>query len=131
MKRPTSYQTKQGEAILEFLRQSSGKHVTASDIAAALGISLPTIYRRLGAMSDDGTLRKYVLDDGKTACYQYADGCRHNHFHLKCEGCDTLVHMTEDAFPEGLFQGYDFKVNINKTVFYGVCKKCSEKSSQQ
>ena len=131
MKRPSSYQTKQGEAILEYLRQNSKNHVTAADISSALNISLPTIYRRLAALSAEGLARKYVLDKENSACYQYAEECRHDHFHLKCEGCDTLVHMDETAFPKSMFQGYDFNVNVNKTVFYGMCKECSEKSSQQ
>jgi Fe2+/Zn2+ uptake regulation proteins len=128
MKRPSNYQTKQGEAILEFLRQNSENHVTAADVSAALDISLPTVYRRLSSLSESGLVRKYVLEKESSACYQYADDCPHDHFHLKCEGCETLVHMDKAAFPDSMFQGYDFKVNINKTVFYGMCKKCSEKS---
>ena len=46
-------------------------------------------------MLREGSVRKFVLHDGESACYQYvgdsADCC--NHYHLKCSECGKLIHV--------------------------------------
>ena len=98
------YNTKQGELILNLLKSSGGRHLTAEDISHILGergcpVGKATVYRHLEKMLREGSVRKFVLHDGESACYQYvgdsADCC--NHYHLKCSECGKLS-MSSAAF---------------------------------
>lgn len=132
-RRPSSYTTKQGKAVLACLESQKGAHVTAAQIAehleqAGVSIGRTTIYRQLERLSRDGRVRKYAID-GAGACFQYADGCGDmgEHFHLKCEGCGEVVHLNGGMLPgitQDIRNNYEFEVDVNKTVFYGRCGTC-------
>jgi Fur family ferric uptake transcriptional regulator len=83
----------------------------------------------LEKLAAEGTIHKYVLSDGKSACYQYTGKglpCR-EHFHLICETCGTLIHVDCDLLDEiraHLLLEHDFQIDTLKTIFYGTCKKC-------
>jgi Fur family ferric uptake transcriptional regulator len=120
--------------ILDYMRSLGGMHVTVTQLVRrfsdeAAGIGQATIYRHLERLAAEGRIRKFVLSDGRSACYQYVDGaagCR-EHFHLICETCGSLIHMDcglLDEIEVHLRKKHDFKINILKTVFYGTCKKC-------
>jgi Fur family ferric uptake transcriptional regulator len=95
----------------------------------AAGIGQATIYRHLEKLAAGGRIRKFVLSDGRSACYQYIDNaavCR-EHFHLICEICGSLSHVDCDLLDElegHLRAKHDFQIDILRTVFYGTCKKC-------
>ncbi|MDR1443593.1 MAG: transcriptional repressor [Treponema sp.] len=131
-KRPASYRTRQGEGILDYMRSLGGGHVTVNQMArhfAGKGIGQTTIYRRLEKLAAEGLIRKYVLNDGKSACYQYVDNreaCR-EHFHLVCETCGALIHADcdlLDGLRAHLLLEHDFRLDMLKTVFYGTCGTC-------
>lgn len=132
--RPASYATRQGKRILDYLESLKGRHVTVWEAAryfadAGEGIGQTTIYRHLEKLTEEGKLRKYILSEGKSACYQYVEGgakCR-EHFHLKCEKCGTLIHLECDALNKirrHIFKEHRFRINALKTVFYGRCERC-------
>jgi Fur family ferric uptake transcriptional regulator len=120
------------------MRTLGDNHVTVNQLVnrfagrGEAGISQTTIYRQLEKLLVQGKIRKYLLSDGESACYQYVeDGslCR-EHFHLKCEACGELIHADcelLDAIDRHLFADHDFKINALKTVLYGTCKKCLNK----
>ncbi len=127
------YKTKQRELILEYLKNSDRPHVSAADIGARLreegSVGLATIYRQLEKMVEAGLVRKYNLDGG--ACYQYVGGGEdcHEHFHLKCLGCGTLIHVDCDFLSElgpHILEHHGFLVDNSRTVMYGLCKRCRE-----
>ncbi|MDR1239154.1 MAG: transcriptional repressor [Treponema sp.] len=133
-KRPENYQTRQGQAILEYMESLGDGHVTVSQIARHFAdteeaVGQTTVYRHLEKLAAGGMIRKYILHDDKSACYQYISGgkrCR-EHFHLKCESCGDLIHTDCDFLDEiarHLNRRHHFKINMLKTVFYGTCKKC-------
>ncbi|MDR2176482.1 MAG: transcriptional repressor [Treponema sp.] len=133
-KRPQNYRTRQGEDILSYIRSLDGRHVTVSGIARHFAgrdgsIGQTTIYRHLERLAAEGTIRKYALGDGKSACYQYVDdkaACR-EHFHLVCERCGALIHVDCDLLEEiraHLLCEHTFRVDTLKTVFYGTCGGC-------
>jgi Fur family ferric uptake transcriptional regulator len=133
-KRPASYHTRQGQCILDYLKSLGGSHVTVHQIVrhfedAEEVIGQTTVYRHLEKLTTQGKIRKYVLNEDKSACYQYVDNeasCR-EHFHLKCEICGSLIHVDCDFLDEieGHFRSeHDFQINMLKTVFYGTCKQC-------
>jgi Fur family ferric uptake transcriptional regulator len=133
-KRPATYNTRQGQSILDYMKSLGDSHVTANQIArhfedAGDIVGQATIYRHLEKLAAQGNIRKYVLNEGKSACYQYIDTggqCR-EHFHLKCDVCGSLICADCDILDgiEGSLSGrYDFHINLIKTVFYGTCKNC-------
>lgn len=136
--RPSTYTTKQGKAILDFLQTQKGRHLTAAEIAthfASGDITLgrTTVYRQLDKLANSGMLKKYILNEISGACFQYVDeeeGIK-EHFHLKCEECGILIHVDGDRAPcveKDIFVNYEFEVNVGKTVFYGKCRACSRKA---
>jgi Fur family ferric uptake transcriptional regulator len=133
-KRPVNYHTRQGQRILDYMKSLGGGHVTVNQIArhfedAEDFVGQTTIYRHLEKLAAQGKIRKYMLNEGKSACYQYVDTdekCR-EHFHLKCEVCGGLIHAEcdiLDGIQRHLLVMHDFQINMLKTVFYGTCKKC-------
>ncbi|MDR0669921.1 MAG: transcriptional repressor [Treponema sp.] len=133
-KRPETYRTRQGEDILDYLRSAAGRHVTIGGMVRYFAgrdgnIGQSTIYRHLERLAAEGTIRKYVLGDGKSACYQYVDSkavCR-EHFHLICDRCGTLIHVDCDLLEEiqaHLLLEHKFRIDLLKTVLYGTCDAC-------
>jgi Fur family ferric uptake transcriptional regulator len=132
-KRPANYHTRQGQYILDYMKSLAGGHVTISQIVRHFedtedAIGQTTVYRHLERLVDEGKIRKYILGDGKSACYQYIDEvkCR-EHFHLKCEICGALFHADcdfLDKIEKHLLRSHNFQINLLKTVFYGTCKNC-------
>ena len=134
MKRPSSYNTKQREAVLEYIVSLGNTHVTAAQIFAYFenkedSVGRTTVYRNLEKLVQEGKLRKYNVDGIVGACYQYAndtDGQK-KHLLLKCEDCGELIHLDCDVLDDihlHIYQDHTFKVNPTKTVFYGKCEDC-------
>ena len=135
MRRPCTYNTKQGEAILAYIASLEGQAVTVEQIDKHLkenniGVGLTTIYRNLDKLLVCGKIRKYVIEGVTGACFQYVQQTspESEHVHLKCEDCGQLYRMKCDKL-EDLGQHVEhehaFRINTIKTVFYGTCKNCS------
>ena len=85
------YRTKQQEEVLGYLRSAPGHH-TAAQIREVLSrgsqpVSTTTVYRQLEKMVEQGLVRKYVLEIGHSACYEYVgqqETCS-SHFHCRCD----------------------------------------------
>ena len=131
------YRTKQREAILQYLENSSSRHVSIEDVldhlkAAGEKVGRTTIYRYMEKLTSEGVLRKYYIEECAGACYQYVEpweACR-EHFHLKCLKCSKLFHLECDylnQIGEHILTHHGFEVDHTKTVFYGICKDCKEK----
>ncbi|MCL2124752.1 MAG: transcriptional repressor [Oscillospiraceae bacterium] len=138
MARSTNYNTRQRDAILEYITSIKDAHVTAAQIVEYFAsenkpIGRTTIYRHLDKLVDDGKLRRYVTDGISGACYQHAadlETC-HVHMHLKCEDCGELQHLDCEALDDirdHFLAKHSFTVNAMKTVLYGKCANCSKDS---
>ena len=112
-------------------------HHTAAQIRdqlAQLGkpISTATVYRQLEQFVLDGTVRKYLLETGDSACYEYVDAAKPEcaaHFHCKCEKCGRLIHLDCDELreiKEHLQAHHGFIWDSGRTVFYGICDQCQK-----
>ena len=132
-----AYRTRQQDELLEYLKETPGVHHTAAQIrdhfsGREKSIGTATIYRQLERFVADGTVRKYLLETGDSACYEYVperEECA-AHFHLKCEKCGKLIHLhceELNEIGEHLFKEHKFKLNSMRTVFYGVCDECQKK----
>lgn len=125
-----NYNTKQSMLILEYIKANADRHLTADEISEGLKnlVGKATVYRNLERLCGSGTVRKYILTDGKSACYQYADCEPHTrHFHLKCLECGRLYHLECEhltELDEHIRAHHGFSVDPSRTVFYGTCKEC-------
>lgn len=131
------YRTKQRLSIMQYLLEHNQEHLTAEDIVVYLRqqgnrVGKATVYRYLDYLVNEGSVRRYILDDNGAACYQYIEGGHacHDHLHLKCHACGTLFHVD---FPllatveRGVEQEYGFTIDHTKTVLYGTCDSCRQK----
>lgn len=134
----TTYNTKQKQLILNCLMQNKDKHVTVDQIKEYLNktndrVGRTTIYRYLDKLVAQGIVRKYMIEGGKSACYQYMermDVCQ-NHFHLKCVDCGQLIHLDceyLDDINRHIKDHHNFNIDHSKTVLYGHCGKCKNKN---
>lgn len=135
MKEQKTYKTRQRSQVLECLFRNRDKHMTADEILDNLKeknteIGKSTVYRALDKLTEEGKVRKYISDEGKSACYQYIDengGCT-EHFHLKCTKCGKLIHLKCDFLSDieqHVFEEHKFTVDNTKTVLYGICEECN------
>lgn len=135
MKSGEGYKTRQRDLIFEFFVANKEKHVTADEVLEHLkgqgnSVGKSTVYRYLDRLVNEGKVRKYYIEEGMGACYQYVgdkEECN-NHFHLKCIRCGRLIHIKCDYLSEvdeHISKHHDFKVDNTKTVLYGICNRCS------
>ncbi|MDF2822034.1 MAG: transcriptional repressor [Clostridiales bacterium] len=129
-----TYKTKQKEYILSYLEQNREKHLTVDNMIDFLKqndtpVGKSTVYRYLDVLVNKGIVRKYIVEEGKSSCYQYInDGhaCK-EHFHLKCNDCGKLFHVECERL-EGInnhiLEHHKFEIDNSKTVYYGTCEKC-------
>ena len=133
----TPYRTKQLGKLLKYLQATPGQHHTAAQIHqhfadGGTSIGIATIYRQLERLVEEGTVKKYLLDTGDSACFEYigrTEACA-GHFHCKCEVCGRLIHMDCDELQlmrAHLLEHHGFEWNAGKTVFYGICDQCRQK----
>ena len=97
-----SYNTRQRELILDYIKKNAKKHLTADDIADAL---------------------KAEQVGKTTVC--------HDHFHMKCLKCGRLFHLECDHLKDiaaHISKMHDFTIDSSRTVFYGICGECAKKT---
>ena len=129
------YNTKHRDALLTYLKSRPGIHMTAADVcsyfrAEGEAIGTTTVYRQLEELLAEGRIKKYVIDENSSACYEYLGaGCEQpDAYHLKCEKCGRLIHLECDeitAFEAHIAAHHKFTVDRSRTVFYGICEECS------
>ena len=85
---------------------------------------------------DDLEVKKYTLNDGGCACFEFIDPerdcCRPVCYHLKCEICGRLIHMECREITEleqHLLAHHGFRIDPTRTVFFGICEDCSRKEA--
>lgn len=131
-----TYHTRQQEELLQYLRSTAGQHHTVAQLRdhffrSGTAIGTTTIYRQMERLASEGTVRKYLLDTGDSACYEYVEqkeSCT-AHFHCKCVQCGRLIHLDCDELREiraHLEEAHGFLWDAGRTVFYGVCRQCRQ-----
>lgn len=138
MKTTTSYRTRQRDQILDCLIRNKDRHITADEIMSELNkekspVGKTTVYRYLDRLVSRGCVRRYFIEGGKSACYQYMEqnSVCSKHFHLKCVECGQLFHLECDYMGEmdsHIRDHHDFCVDHSKTVLYGQCGGCAGKA---
>lgn len=140
MKKSGRYNTKQRDQIMAYLQKNKDDHITVEQLiedfkeeGCAIGTS--TVYRYLDLLVKEGVLRKYMIEEGCPACFQYSEPAKEckEHFHLKCSVCGELYHVESENLTKAeveLSEKYGFHIDSLKTVFYGYCKKCKNEENQ-
>ncbi len=134
-----AYKTKQRELILHCLNENSAHHMTAEEITDILRqsggtVGKTTVYRHLDRLYSEGLVRKYMAEEGESACYQLIHPACNEHFHMKCTSCGKLIHLECDhlnELAEHIFALHHFKIDSAKTVFYGECAACEKNGGKQ
>lgn len=134
MDKRKTYKTKQKDLIMECLVQNKDKHIKADEVVYSLmemgsQVGKTTVYRYLDKLVEEGKVRRYFLEEGKGACYQYSEEGEEclKHFHMKCTECGDLIHLNcnyLDQIGNHVEANHRFKIDSYKTVFYGVCENC-------
>ncbi len=132
----STYKTKQKDIILSFLKSNYKEHFTVEDLHDMLKssgnkVSKSTIYRYLDKLELEGKVRKYVLKEQSSACYEYVENPEddNTHFHIQCSECGDLLNIDCNYFKEMIshvMAHHNFNIDYSKTVFYGTCCKCSK-----
>ncbi len=132
-----NYNTRQSKLVYDFLENNPHKHFSAEEVYFALvsggnNIGRTTVYRQLDKLCDENKARKFFSGDNNACCYQFESEHCHNHYHLKCSSCGTLIH-TEcdflDKLTNHIFSDHQFKIDGSRTVLYGICQKCGKEKS--
>ncbi len=129
-----SYATVSRKKILDFLKRSSERTVTASEIDGYLKetdseVNITTIYRYLDKLEKEGTVIKYAAEKGAQAAYQYVEtGHRcESHLHLKCVNCGRILHLEcgfMEEIAEHISRDHGFLLQCKNSILYGKCREC-------
>lgn len=131
----SEYKTRQKDAILDYLKQHPGKHVTAGSLQRLLEdkgihIGTTTIYRTLDRLVAENQVRKYENGSGQSACYEYLNEetrCHPGEYHMMCERCGRLIHLHCEEMKkitDHIQAGHGFTLDPGRTVLYGICEEC-------
>ena len=132
-----SYNTKQSKLVYNFLENNPHKHFSAEEVYFALisdgnNIGRTTVYRQLDKLCDEQKARKFFSGENNACCYQFESEHCHNHYHLKCSSCGTLIH-TEcdflDKLASHVFNDHQFRIDGSRTVLYGICQDCGKEKT--
>lgn len=133
---PFHHNTRQKTVIADVLKNTA-RPMTAEDIIYILhqsgtNVGRATVYRYLRELESIGRVHKYTLGDKNISYYQYTDENSHckEHYHLMCDVCGSVEHLdalTTESFAKNALESFGFEIDCSKTVFYGKCKKCSER----
>ncbi len=132
-----SYNTKQSKLVYDFLENNPHKHFSAEEVYFSLisngnNIGRTTVYRQLDKLCEEEKVRKFFSGENNACCYQLESEDCHNHYHLKCSSCGTLIH-TEcdflDKLSSHIFNDHQFKIDGSKTILYGTCQNCGKEKT--
>ena len=123
------------------MESRGSRHFTASDIydhfiAHGTPIGKATIYRQLDELTACGRIKKYIIDESTSACYEFVtdnDNCPDS-YHMKCEKCGRLFHLECDeitVMEKHIAEHHDFRLDPQRIVLFGVCKDCYEPPAKQ
>jgi Fur family ferric uptake transcriptional regulator len=132
-----NYNTKQRDFLVNFFKSNAGGCFTVEEVLthainSGSNIGQTTIYRNLEKLAGEGILIKYNMPNGSGAYFQYSD-CKNDdgHCHLLCTACGGITHLECDyvkKLSSHILEEHKFNFDRQKTVFYGLCEKCSAES---
>ncbi len=118
--------SRQRDAVLDVVRAACD-HPTADVIFERVreqipNISLGTVYRNLGQLKDEGFITVVESSDTKV----HYEGNLNEHIHFLCKNCNNITDVWCNSPIPAQLAEMGLKVESQKTVYYGVCKKCRD-----
>ncbi len=135
----TTYKTTGKTQLISFFSSHPDTQYTVDELHAALTEAYPdaytgkgggksSLYRRLSALIEEGTVRKFRDDTQASYVYQYvACGACSHHFHLKCLSCGKLEHLDcviSDQLLAHISADHHFCIDRGRSILYGLCAAC-------
>ena len=126
--------SRQREMIYQTVLES-GEHPTAEAVYQTVrrkcpDISLGTVYRNLGRLSECGAIQKIGVPGGS----DHFDGTLREHYHLFCTGCGRVydVDLPElDDLRQSVQEKTGFEVSGYNLTFRGLCRECKIKNEEE
>ena len=125
------YNTRQKQFLLDIIKLQN-KDFTIKDIYNQIDnkIGLTTIYRFIDKLVLEGRVTKTINNDNITY-YRYLDKCdKTNHFYLKCDVCNNLIHVDckcINTLFNHIKNNHGFELNTKNIIITGVCSSCKDK----
>ena len=95
-----TYKTGKKKMILELLSENPDRAFEIEEICEKIldgGRGKSTVYRLMGELLAEGSVRRLTEDGDRSYRYQYLAGECHSHLHLCCSACGVLVHLDGEA----------------------------------
>ena len=132
------YNTKNKNYVRSFMKEHEDKHLSIEEISEGLWesarpVPLPSLYRIMDELVDEGIVRRYTIDRSSAACFQYAGDEAHNHFHLICSKCGKLIHLECDEVHrllDHIEEEHGFAIDMTKVNLYGLCESCQKENKK-
>ena len=123
--------TKNKALLLELVREAP-RHLTAEQIFLSAKerlphISMATVYNNLGALTEEGLIRRLHID-GLADRY---DRSTAPHEHFICDGCGEITDVFFEGFTEELAARMGGEVSSYELNIRGVCAACKENQNNQ
>ncbi|RKN41806.1 Fur family transcriptional regulator [Streptomyces hoynatensis] len=120
--------TPQRQLVLEAVDRL--EHSTPEDILAEVrrtagGVNISTVYRTLELLEELGLVSHAHLGHGAPT-YHLAE--RHQHLHLMCRDCGTVIEAGLDLaepFAERLRDRFGFDTDLRHFAIFGRCRDCA------
>lgn len=123
--------------LLDFLKSHSDRPYSIEELTEEMENIFPdapgksTVYRLMGQLVDNGTVKRFVKGNSRQFLYQASLGeeC-HSHLHLKCTECGRLLHMKHELSEQLISEilgSSEFSVTADSTTLFGFCKDCKIK----
>lgn len=131
--------TPQRRHVLDVVADNKDCHMSIDELYREVKHSCPeigiaTIYRTVQLFEEVGILSKQYFDDG---CHRYelSDGNKHhNHHHLVCNHCGSVIEIQDeyfDAWEQHIEKEKKFIITNHNVTFFGMCEKCQKKNGNQ
>lgn len=125
------YMTKQRKILQDYLSQRIDTELSAKKVAEDLsdqGISLSAIYRNIADMEKEQQVVTCLKEGSRELYFRYLNeetcpAC----IHLSCKVCHRIEHLPPEdssAFQNTMAEKHQFQLDLQSTVFYGVCQDC-------
>lgn len=111
-------------AAVERLGHGTPEQVYAEVCQSSSTINLSTVYRTLELLDELGVIRHAHLSDRAPTYHARTD---HEHVHLVCRRCRTVISVEETAAAEALgplVATHDFEPDYGHLVVFGLCGEC-------
>lgn len=132
--------TPQKKAVIEILFAHDKENMTVEKIyeytrSQYTHISIATVYKTISALERKGLLQKIRIDDKcsyyELICPDKPPWCPH----CVCTECGKMIEIMDDSIihildicKQTIKTHYNFRIDIQNILYYGVCKECRAKS---